>query len=166
MIPMIVNRSQRWRDRRDHYVPASSEIDPTTLAVDVIDCMKTAKPWIEQHHYSGSFPASRLSLGLFQNGKGGRPRLVGACTFSQPVNNASVPLRTGLDCHRRAVDLGRFVLLDDVAGNGEDHRDQVRRAVGGYGAQSRHRRNREPSHRLPAILVEGVGHVHQGRYRR
>lgn len=119
MIPMIVNRSQRWRDRRDHYVPASSEIDPTTLAVDVIDCMKTAKPWIEQHHYSGSFPASRLSLGLYQNGKGGRPRLVGACTFSQPVNNASVPLRTGLDGHRRAVDLGRFVLLDDVAGNGE-----------------------------------------------
>ena len=48
MIPMIVNRSQRWRDRRDHYVPASSEIDPTTLAVDVIDCMKTAKPWIER----------------------------------------------------------------------------------------------------------------------
>jgi hypothetical protein len=116
---MIVNRSQRWRDRRDRYVPAASEIDPTTLAVDVIDCMKTAKPWLEQNHYSGSFPASRLSLGLFQNGKGGRPCLVGACTFSQPVNNSSVPLRTGLAEHRRAVDLGRFVLLDDVAGNGE-----------------------------------------------
>src|SRR3990167_7113181 len=58
---MIVNRSQRWRDRRDRYVPAASEIDPATLSVDVIDCMKTAKPWIEQNHYSGSFPASRLA---------------------------------------------------------------------------------------------------------
>lgn len=116
---MIVDRSQRWRDRRAHYVPAATQIDPSTFAVDVIDCMRTAKPFIQRTHYSGSFPASRLSLGLFQNGKGGRSRLVGACTFSQPVNNASVPLRTGLDCHRRAVDLGRFVLLDDVAGNGE-----------------------------------------------
>ncbi|MDQ7814099.1 hypothetical protein [Brevundimonas sp.] len=116
---MLVDRSQRWRDRRERYVPAASEIDPSTLSVDIIDCMKTAKPFIEKTHYSGSFPASRLSLGLFQNGKGGRSRLVGACTFSQPMNNASVPLRTGLDCHRRAVDLGRFVLLDDVAGNGE-----------------------------------------------
>lgn len=116
---MIVSRSQRWRDRRDRYVPASSEIDPATLAVDVIDCMTTAKKFIERHHYTGTFPASRLSLGLFQNGGGGRSRLVGACTFSQPVNNASVPLRTGLDGHRRAADLGRFVLLDEVAGNGE-----------------------------------------------
>ena len=93
---MIVNRSQRWRDRRDHYVPASSEIDPTTLAVDVIDCMKTAKPWIEQHHYSGSFPASRLSLGLYQNGKGGRPA-PGWRLYLLPAREQTHPFRSGPD---------------------------------------------------------------------
>lgn len=116
---MIVTRAQRWRERRDVFVPGSSVVDPSTLSVDVIDCHRKAKPFVETHHYSGSFPASRLSVGLFRNGAGGRSELVGVATFSQPINNASVPFHTGLEDHRQGVDLGRLVLLDDVAGNGE-----------------------------------------------
>ncbi len=116
---MIVSRSQRWRDRRDAFVPCSSVIDPSTLGVDVVDCHRIAKPFVETHHYSGSFPASRLSVGLFRNGAGGRSELVGVATFSQPINNASVPLHAGLENPLKGVDLGRLVLLDDVAGNGE-----------------------------------------------
>lgn len=112
-------RSQRWRERRTTFVPDASVIDPADYSVDVIDCYRQAKPFVEMHHYSGSFPATRLSCGLFRNGKGGTSRLVGVCSFAVPVNNAAVPLHTGLDDHLAAADLGRLVLLDDVPGNGE-----------------------------------------------
>lgn len=112
-------RSQRWRDRRDRFVPNATFIDPAIHAVDVIDCYGLAKPFVERHHYSGSFPATRLSCGLFRNGAGGTSELVGVCSFAVPMNNAAIPLHTGLDDHLAGVDLGRLVLLDDVAANGE-----------------------------------------------
>lgn len=112
-------RSQRWRERRDSFVPNATTIDPSRHAVDVIDCYREAKPFVERHHYSGSFPATRLSCGLFRNGAGGSSELVGVCSFAVPMNNASIPLHTGLQDHLAAADLGRLVLLDDVPGNGE-----------------------------------------------
>lgn len=116
---MITTRSQRWRDRRCRWVPAASEIDPGTIAVDVIDTVREATPFVHQHHYAGSMPLTRLSVGLFRNGGGGRSELVGVCVFSHPVNNASVPKSAGLEDPRTACDLGRLVLLDDTGGNAE-----------------------------------------------
>lgn len=116
---MIVDRSQRWRDRRDAYVPNGSVIDPDQFGVDVIGCMREAKPFVTAHHYSGSFPASRLSVGLFRKDGVARSRLVGVATFSQPMNNGAVPKHAGLDDHLQGVELGRLVILDEVAGNGE-----------------------------------------------
>lgn len=110
---VTIDRSQRWRNRRDRYVPNASVIDPAEYAVDVIP-EAAAKAFVIQHHYSGSFPAARLSIGLFR-GRG----LVGAAVFSVPMNNRAVPLHTGLANPLHGVDLGRFVLLDDVPGNGE-----------------------------------------------
>lgn len=116
---MIVSRSQRWRDRRDRFVPSTGLIDPRDYAVDVIHCTRQAKPFVQHHHYSASFPASRLSLGLFRNGVCGRSDLVGVATFSVPVNNASIVKHTGLQHYNQGADLGRLVLLDDVPGNAE-----------------------------------------------
>ena len=113
------SRTQRWRDRRQSFVPGGSVFDPAEFTVDVIPCAKVAKPFVEAHHYSGTFPATRLSVGLFRNGAGGRADLVGVCAFSVPVNNASVLKHTGLEDPLAGVDLGRLVLLDDVAGNAE-----------------------------------------------
>lgn len=112
-------RSQRWLDRRQKFVPDNTFIDTSEYSVDIIHCYKTAKPFVQEHHYSGTFPATRLSCGLFRNGKGGRSSLVGVCSFSVPMNNAAIPLHTGLKDHLAAADLGRLVLLDDVAANGE-----------------------------------------------
>lgn len=106
-------RSQRWRDRREHFVPDATVINPAEFSVGAI-AERQAKAFVEAHHYSASFPASRLSVGLHRGA-----RLVGVATFSVPMNNAAVPLHTGLESHRAGVDLGRFVLLDEVAGNGE-----------------------------------------------
>lgn len=116
---MIVDRSQRWKDRRDAYVPNGSVIDPTQFGVEVIGCMREAKPFVVAHHYSASFPASRLSVGLFRKDGVSASRLVGVATFSQPMNNAAVPKHAALEDHLQGVELGRFVLLDEVAGNGE-----------------------------------------------
>lgn len=116
---MTTDRSQRWRDRRSRFVENGDTINPDLHSVDIIDCYREAKPFIEGHHYSGTFPATRLSCGLYRNGAGGHSELVGVCSFAVPVNNASIPLQTGLSDHLAAVDLGRLVLLDDVPGNAE-----------------------------------------------
>lgn len=105
--------NQRWRERREAYVPSGSVINPAEFAVAALD-ERQAKAFVEAHHYSGTFPAARLSVGLFRGAQ-----LAGVAVFSVPMNNAAVPLHTGLEHHRHGVDLGRFVLLDDVAGNGE-----------------------------------------------
>src|SRR3546814_1727155 len=74
---MITDRSQRWRERRSMFVPATGTINPAEFSVDIVDCMKTAKPFVVANHYSGSFPASRWSVGLFRSGRTGTSRLVG-----------------------------------------------------------------------------------------
>lgn len=94
-------------------------IDPKEYGVEVVSCMGVAKPFVMEHHYSGSFPASRLSVGLFRRCGVQSSRLVGIATFSQPMNNAAIRRHAGFDSHLEGVELGRFVLLDEVAGNGE-----------------------------------------------
>ena len=113
------SRSQRWRARRTRFVPNSTAINPADYAVDIIKSEKIVASFLADHHYLGTLPAARLSCGLFRNGRGGQTDLVGVAVFTQPVNNASVRLRTGLDDPSSGCDLGRLVLLDDVPGNGE-----------------------------------------------
>src|SRR3546814_21001309 len=81
--------------------------------------MKTAKPFVVANHYSGSFPASRCSVGLFRNGRAGTSRLVGIATFSVPMNNEAIVTHTGLTHFNSSAERGRLVLSDDVEGNGE-----------------------------------------------
>lgn len=111
-------RSQRWRDRRALFVPDAAVIDPAAYAVDVIG-PALARAFVVRHHYACSFPAARLSLGLFRPGPAGRSQLVGVAAFSVPINDRCVARHTGLPEPRAGADLGRFVLLDEVAGNGE-----------------------------------------------
>lgn len=110
---MIVETCQRWRDGREMRVPATGLINPAVLSVAAIE-ESEARPFVVAHHYSGSFPAARLSVGLFR-----RADLVGVAVFSVPMNNRAVPSWTGLDQANAGCELGRLVLLDDVAGNAE-----------------------------------------------
>ena len=116
---MITDRTQRWRDRRCRWIPNATEIDPGILSVDVIETRKQAAPFVAAHHYAATMPVARLSIGLFRNGAAGRSELVGVCVFAVPINNASVPKSAGLVDPNSACDLGRFVLIDGIAGNGE-----------------------------------------------
>lgn len=110
-------RSQRWKNRRMSLTGRDRFIDPSVHAVDVISCYGLAKPFVEQHHYSSSFPATRLSCGLFRNSDAGS-QLVGVVSFSVSMNSAAGPKYTGLEGNS-SVELGRLVLLDHVEGNAE-----------------------------------------------
>lgn len=110
---MMTLLCQRWRDRRESAVPAGSLIDPSIMRVALIDETKEAKPFIVQHHYSGTFPAARLCVGLFR-----RADLVGVAVFSVGMQPAAMPKWSGVEAGR-GCELGRLVLLDDVAGNAE-----------------------------------------------
>lgn len=102
---------QRWRERRDSYRPAGETIDPRRFEVAAIADDRTAKAFVEAHHYSGSYPAARFRFGLYEGAE-----LVGVAVFSQPCNDLALrPLPASTD----RTELGRFVLLDRVKGNGE-----------------------------------------------
>ena len=108
---------QRWHGGRDSYQHPDSVIQTDRFAVEPIGELQ-AKAFVVRHHYSASYPAARFRAGLFrQSGPRGH-ELVGVAVFSVPMNQRVVPARCGVEPND-GVELGRFVLLDDVAGNGE-----------------------------------------------
>lgn len=114
---MITDVCQRWRDRRGIYRPAGELFDPANHEASPIvgDGADTiARAFVERHHYSGTYPAARERVGLYERSSG---ELVGVAVFSQPVSDGSLACLPG---EREAkVCLGRFVLLNRVKGNGE-----------------------------------------------
>jgi len=111
MITPVVQR-RHWRERRDVYRPVGEVIDPRLYEVAPIPDDKTARAFVEQHHYSGSYPAARERFGLYWGGL-----LVGVAVFSHPMQEKVLDR---LPCdHAEGLELGRFVLLDRVPANGE-----------------------------------------------
>jgi hypothetical protein len=109
---MITSTVQRWRGGRDTYRPAGEPIETSRYEVAAIAQDGPAKAFVVEHHYSGTYPAARFRFGLYRG-----PRLVGVAVFSQPCNDLSLrPLPGGAGPN---VELGRFVLVDDVPANGE-----------------------------------------------
>lgn len=113
---MITACTQRWRAGRASYRPAGEVIDVRAYEVQALDgpgADTLAAAFVEEHHYSGSYPAARQRFGL--RGRGGA--LVGVAVFSVPAQPKALD---ALPCPREeAVELGRLVLLDEVPANGE-----------------------------------------------
>lgn len=107
--------NKRWTHRAQRWVAPGRLFQPRDFAVDVPDTETVAKRWIVEHHYSGSFPAARLTVALY----GRRAQLVGCAVFSVPMNANVVTSYTGAADWRAGVELGRFVCSPDVAYNGE-----------------------------------------------
>ena len=108
--------TQRWRERRDSYRPAGEPIAASRYGVEVVE-ERDARAFVEGHHYSGSFPAARVSVGLHR-ATGHGVELVGVATFSVGTQPQAISRWTGCSADE-GVELGRFVLLDDVEANGE-----------------------------------------------
>ena len=105
--------NQRWLYRKDRYRPDGETINTRLYEVAEIGTGQ-AKAFVQLHHYSGpnSWVYDRFRYGLFTAG-----RLIGAAVFSHPVNEKIFSVFPG--SVRQSVELGRFVLLDEVPGNGE-----------------------------------------------
>lgn len=133
--------NQRWFQRLGSWRDPSEIIDTRTYEVAELHDDATPKRFVEAHHYSGSYPAARERFGLYRIGGGFAAReadalahagdtaraehmlssserdLVGVAVFSHPPNEAVL---RRLPCERMAgIELGRFVLLSSVPGNGE-----------------------------------------------
>ena len=110
--------SQRWRERRALYRPDGQIFDPRAFGVEVIR-EREARPFVEAHHYSASYPAARLAVGLMRAREGWfEPDLVGVAVFSVPAQPQAIRAHLGVE-PAQGVELGRFVLLDEVASNAE-----------------------------------------------
>lgn len=107
----LFNGCQRWRGRRASYRRPDETIDPRHFEVAPID-HDAALSCIREHHYSGTYPSARARFGLFRGGA-----LVGAAVFSTGGGPAVLSILPT----DAAVELGRLVLLDDVAANGETY---------------------------------------------
>lgn len=105
--------NQRWHKRIGSFRSPHEIINTTEYEIAECDSDKVTKAFIEEHHYSGSYPAARERFHLYRRGGA----LVGAAVFSHPPNEAVL---RRLPCERmQGIELGRLVLLDNVPGNGE-----------------------------------------------
>lgn len=112
---MIVDVVQRWRDRRGCYRPKGEPLDVSRYEVAVIPGDTVPREFVRRHHYSGSYPAARFRFGLYRSGA-----LAGVAVLSHPTNERALDVFGEARIERLArVELGRFVLLDDVPANGE-----------------------------------------------
>lgn len=105
---------QRWRDGWDSYRRPDEPIRVADYDVAPIPADGPARAFVERHHYSRSYPAARWRFGLYERGQ-----LAGVAVFSHPMNDAVITRTLGVADARDGVELGRFVLLDRVPGNGE-----------------------------------------------
>lgn len=103
--------NQRWLFREDRYRPPAETIRTSDYEVAAIP-EKDAKDFVVTHHYSASYPAARFRFGLHRHGA-----LVGVAVFSVPMGWGVLKQLPGP--HETQSELGRFVLLDEVPGNGE-----------------------------------------------
>jgi hypothetical protein len=106
-------RDKRWEDGAQRWVKPPVLFDPRGYTVDVI-ARDRSRAYIEREHYSRSFPAERLSIGLFNAAL----ELVGVAVFSEPMHPAVLPKWTG-NGSDSAAELGRFVCSPSVQFNGE-----------------------------------------------
>jgi hypothetical protein len=114
-LQLTLDMSQRWLFGKPKYRPAGETIRPADYDVAEIPDDTTARAFVQAHHYSGSMGAARVRIGLYRHGA-----LVGVAVFSHPCSNA-VLTRTFPIPTRHTVELGRFVLLDEIPANAESH---------------------------------------------
>ena len=117
---MITSRAMRWRRRQTMFKPGNTLIDPDHYRAAIITRHEAAQ-FIAAEHYLPTFPEAQLSVGYFRKtGPASPTELVGVCVFAVPSNNAVTTKYTAMPA-RAGTTLARFILLDDVPGNGESH---------------------------------------------
>lgn len=112
---MLTRLTQRWRAGKACYRPVGETIQTRHYEVAEIEDDATARAFCLQTHYSGSYPAARVRIGLYHH-----ELLVGVAVFSHPSSD-KVLTNYFPGAARESIELGRFVLLDAVPSNGETY---------------------------------------------
>jgi hypothetical protein len=109
---------QRWRDHRGVYRPPNEVISTKDYEVAPIS-LTQAKAFVKRHHYSAAYVACRYRYGLFKRyALFPEDELVGVAVFSMPMSQKV--LTNIFTCDPpESIELGRFVLLDNVPSNAE-----------------------------------------------
>jgi hypothetical protein len=105
--------NMRWRERKAIFRRPDEQIRTADYDVVRLPDDRLTKPFVSTHHYAGTYPAARFRFGLFRAGV-----MCGAAVFSHPVNDRTLTNVFGGKA-AESVELGRFVLLDEVPGNAE-----------------------------------------------
>lgn len=109
---MIIDFTQRSERRKTRFIPPDNRFNPLAYEVAEIRGDTVARAFVEEHHYSATYPAARVRFGLYKASE-----LVGVAVYSHPTNDRVL---ARLPCERlEGVELGRFVLLDAVPFNAE-----------------------------------------------
>lgn len=90
----IFPADKRWERRRERWLPPGETIRPSEFGVDVVP-ERSARALVLEHHYSGGFPAARLSVGFFRKTGVAPARLVGVAVFSVPMQGAAITRYSG-----------------------------------------------------------------------
>jgi hypothetical protein len=108
---------QRWRDGDTRWVCRTDLFTPEQYAVTALDDDTTPAEFIHRHHYAGVYVAAKLRYGLIDQDTGD---LAGVAVMSVPAQKKvlTTPF-PGLRPYTQSLELGRFVLLDQVGFNGE-----------------------------------------------
>lgn len=112
------NFAKRWQHGAERWVAPRDLFSPSGYAVDVLAGRDEARArqFVTTHHYAGTYPASRLAVGLF----GACAQLVGVAVFSVPCTARVLAKHTrGLADLVTGAELGRFVCAPSVGYNGE-----------------------------------------------
>ncbi|MDK9702398.1 MAG: hypothetical protein OEL20_04610 [Sulfuritalea sp.] len=113
------NFCQRWRNGRTRYRPAGEIFDPGRVEIVTLP-ESDARAFVVKHHYSHAYPAARFRVGLVHTPRLGREHLAGVAVFSVPMTQAVIPKYLNV-APIAGVELGRFVLLDELAANAETY---------------------------------------------
>jgi hypothetical protein len=114
-----MTHTQRWKDRKESYRQRGDAFHPEEYGVELIERDTVAKEFVVKNHYSASYPAARVRVGLYHKRLGWFGlELVGLAVFSVPLQAASIAHYTGCSA-TEGIELGRFVLLDEVPFNAE-----------------------------------------------
>ncbi len=108
---------QRWTNRTQSWRRTSEGgFDPSRYGVAAIS-EQDAREFVIAHHYAGSYPAATARYGLFDLASAA---LVGAAVLSVPARREVLTaVFPDLEPYRESIELGRFVLLDEVPANAE-----------------------------------------------
>ncbi len=129
---MLTPLAQRWRDKRGTYRPAGEVINTRNYEVARNVDRALAIQFVKQHHYSGSVCTIDELFTFYEHGE-----LVGVAIFSEPQHKNSLTNVFPNSCISHLLELGRFILLDRVPGNGESFlharcREQLKKDYAGY----------------------------------